>query len=140
MTNYTKRSSPRQTAWRSPLLLYLTVLAPLAMLMPNPAGAQTATYQTLYSFKGTPDGVDPRAAVVIGSNGELYGTTFEGGATSQGTVFVLAKPTGEPWKETVLFSFNGNDGQYPASPLVFGSAGALFGASVGGGGLSATGV
>src|SRR6202161_3341581 len=133
MTNYTNASCPRQIAWRWPLLLHLTLLAPLAMLMPNPAGAQTATYQTLYSFKGTPDGVDPRAAVIIGSNGSLYGTTFEGGATSQGTVFVLTKPTGEPWKETVLLSFNGDDGQYPESPLVFGSTGALYGTTVGGG-------
>ena len=82
MTNYTRVSSPRQTAWRAPLLLHLALLAPLAMLMPYPAGAQTATYQTLYSFKGTPDGTNPRAAVIIGSNGEIYGNTYEGEATS----------------------------------------------------------
>ena len=133
MTNYTKGLSQCTGRRGRPHLLQLTLLAPLAMFMLNPAVAQTATYQTLYSFQGSPDGVSPRASVVIGSNGSLYGTTFEGGATSQGTVFVLAKPTGEPWKETVLLSFNGDDGQYPEMPLVFGSTGALYGTTVGGG-------
>jgi uncharacterized repeat protein (TIGR03803 family) len=133
MTNYTKGLARCTGCRRRPYLLQLTLFAPLAMIILNPVVAQTATYQTLYSFKGTPDGVSPRAAVVIGSNGSLYGTTFEGGETSQGIVFVLAKPTGEPWKETVLLSFNGDDGQYPEMPLVFGSTGALYGTTVGGG-------
>jgi len=50
-----------------------------------------------------------------------------------GTVFVMTKPAGEPWKETVLHNFSGSDGQYPQSTLVFGSTGALLGATVGGG-------
>jgi uncharacterized repeat protein (TIGR03803 family) len=106
----------------------------------RPAVAQTPSYQTLYSFKGSPDGADPRAAVIIGRKGALYGTTFEGGASAHGTVFVLNKPAGEPWKESVLLGFNGSDGQYPESPLVFGSTGALYGTTTGGGGGSSTGV
>ena len=50
-----------------------------------------------------------------------------------GTVFELTKPTGEPWKEAVLYNFSGSEGQYPQSTLVFGRRGALFGATVGGG-------
>jgi len=109
------------------------------MFMPHPAAAQTAAYQTLYSFQGSPDGADPRAAVVIGKNGALYGTTYEGGASKAGTAFVLAKPTGEPWKETVLYSF-GSDGSYPQAPLVFGGTGALYGTLFQGGGDYSAGV
>jgi uncharacterized repeat protein (TIGR03803 family) len=63
----------------------------------------------------------------VGSTGVLYGTTKSGGASNLGTVFELTKPTGEPWKETVLHSFSGPDGQYPASTLTLSSAGALYG-------------
>src|ERR1700691_2877738 len=52
----------------------------------------------------------------------------------------LTKPAGEPWKEAVLHSFSGSDGQYPALALVFGSAGALYGVTVGGGCSGCTGV
>jgi len=116
------------------------ILAALAILMVHASAAQAQTYETLYSFRGSPDGADPRAAVIIGKNGALYGTTFEGGASAHGTVFVLNKTAGEPWKESVLLGFNGSDGQYPESPLVFGSTGALYGTTTGGGGFAATGV
>jgi uncharacterized repeat protein (TIGR03803 family) len=99
--------------------------------MPRPTAAQT--YETIYSFKGSPDGSDPMGGLVTAANGALFGTTFAGGTSGQGTVYDLtyAKATG--WKETVLHSFSGPDGQYPESPLVFGSTGALYGATVGGG-------
>ncbi len=131
MTNYAKASSPSWAACRRPWLLRVSVLAALAMFMPHPVAAQTTAYQTLYSFQGSPDGADPTAAVIIGKNGALYGTTYEGGASKVGTAFVLAKPTGEPWKETVLYSF-GSDGSYPRAPLVFGRTGALYGTLIGG--------
>jgi hypothetical protein len=62
MTNYTKASSPSRAACRRPRLLHVSLLATVAMFMPHSAGAQTAGYQTLYSFPGSPDGADPRAA------------------------------------------------------------------------------
>ena len=75
MTNYAKASSPSWAACRRPWLLRVSVLAALAMFMPHPVAAQTTAYQTLYSFQGSPDGADPTAAVIIGKNGALYGTT-----------------------------------------------------------------
>ena len=109
------------------------ILAALATLMPHASDAQSATYETLYSFQGSPDGADPRGALVIGTNGALYGTTFAGGAPVDGTVFALTMAPADPWKETVLHSFNGSDGQYPQSALVYGNEGALYGATVRGG-------
>ena len=44
------------------------------------------TLNTLVNFDGT-DGVYPYAGVVMDSNGDLFGTTFEGGANSDGTVY-----------------------------------------------------
>jgi uncharacterized repeat protein (TIGR03803 family) len=109
------------------------VLVALAILTPRPSAAQAPTYETLYSFKGSPDGADPRGTVTIGASGALFGTTFEGGASVHGTVFALTKAAGQLWKETVVHSFTGADGQYPESALVFGGNGVLYGVAVGGG-------
>ena len=59
----------------------------------------------------------------------LYATTTYGGQSGQGTVFSLTPPTasGDPWTETVLYSFSGRDGESPSGVLVFGANGALFG-------------
>jgi len=107
----------------------VTLLLPaaLAILMPGIAAAQATAYETIYSFHGAPDGSQPEGALVIDSDGVLYGTTYSGGASNLGTVFELTKPTGEPWKETVLHSFSGSDGQFPASTLTLSSEGALYG-------------
>jgi hypothetical protein len=80
----------------------------------------------------------PEGALVIAPNGVLYGTTQGGGAYGLGSVFELTKPTGQPWKETVLHSFSGSDGQYPESTLVFGSSGVLYGTTLGGNGVAGT--
>jgi uncharacterized repeat protein (TIGR03803 family) len=48
---------------------------------------------TLYSF-GTAqsDGRDPSGNVILGLNGNLYGTTSEGGNANGGTVFAMTLP------------------------------------------------
>jgi uncharacterized repeat protein (TIGR03803 family) len=101
--------------------------------MQHPAAAQSPRYETLYSFKGSPDGANPKGALLIGKSGELYGTTFAGGASVLGTVFVLTPAAGQPWKETILHNFTGADGQYPQSALTHGNSGEFYGVTVGGG-------
>jgi uncharacterized repeat protein (TIGR03803 family) len=128
VANYDENST------RGRQLFRLLLLAALALLIPRAATAQATAYYTLYSFKGDPDGAQPRGGVVIGKAGALYGTTFIGGTSGLGTIFELTPTTGVPWKETVLHNFNGADGEYPASALVFGGTGALYGATGGGGG------
>jgi uncharacterized repeat protein (TIGR03803 family) len=95
--------------------------------MPRSGAGQATAYETLHSFQGSPDGAGPKGALVIGKSGALYGTTEAGGASTLGTVFELTKPTGEPWKETVILSFNGSDGQRPESTLTASTTGALYG-------------
>jgi uncharacterized repeat protein (TIGR03803 family) len=84
--------------------------------MPQVVAAQTPTYETLYSFQGHPDGAVPEGALVIGSNGVLYGATQGGGAYGLGSVFELTKPAGEPWKETSSTASVGSTDNTPNPP------------------------
>lgn len=102
-------------------------------LTPPAATGGTWTETLLYSFSGS-DGAAPRAALLIGGNGDLYGTASEGG--TYGTAFELAPPAAARgvWTYTLLHNFQGGaDGDYPASGLVFGLDGALYGTTSAGG-------
>ena len=98
---------------------------------------------TLYSFSG-PDGANPEARVIIGPDGNLYGTTVTGGAYGQGTVFKLTPPAticravSCPWSEEVLYSFQGvDDGEQPQNAdLMFDSRGNIYGTTPYGGGTN----
>ncbi len=84
-------------------------------------------FSLLRSFAGSPsDGAEPRAALVLDAGGNLYGTTFLGGAASGGTVFRL-RTDGTGY--TVLRSLSGGatDGGNPPGSLVLDGAGGLFG-------------
>jgi uncharacterized repeat protein (TIGR03803 family) len=89
----------------------------------------------LYSFTGQPDGENPFAGVIRDTAGNLYGTTYVGGASGYGVVFKL-EPSG---KERVLHSFAGppTDGAYPAAVLVADAAGNLYGTTTAGGSSNA---
>jgi uncharacterized repeat protein (TIGR03803 family) len=92
----------------------------------------TGTETVLHSFAndGT-DGFSPYAGLAIDTKGNLYGTTYFGGASGFGTVFKLT-PTGT---ETVLHSFanNGTDGFDPYAGLALDKAGILYGTTLEGG-------
>jgi uncharacterized repeat protein (TIGR03803 family) len=102
----------------------------LCATMPIALTAQTLT--TLHSFNGT-DGAGPQTVLVQTTNGELYGTTLQGGANGYGTVFKIT-PSGTL---TTLYSFcsqNGcADGQNPWAGLVQATNGDLYGTTQGGG-------
>jgi uncharacterized repeat protein (TIGR03803 family) len=93
----------------------------------------TGKETTLYSFSGVPDGENPLYEnLVMDAKGNLYGTTYGGGVSNQGTVFKINVATGV---EEVLYSFaGGTDGALPYSGLVFDRAGNLYGATSNGGG------
>jgi len=95
----------------------------------------TWTENILYSFcrvNGCPDGGGPYAALIFDEDGNLYGTTSEGGPYNLGAVFRLAPENGT-WTETVLHGFDRKDGAYPAVGLIFDAAGNLYGTTARGG-------
>ena len=107
----------------------LMVLLSVMMFVTQCAHSQTLT--VLHSFGG-PDGEYPVAALTLDQAGNLYGTTFLGGSRNLGTVFRLMHRS-SGWVFGSLYSFQGPDGANPASPLIFGRGGALYGtASYGG--------
>ena len=89
----------------------------------------TGALTTLYSFSGSSDGSEPSATLVLGSDGNLYGTTYEGGTYARGTIF-KATSSGAL---TTLYSFTGfRDGGYP-NGLMQASDGNFYGTASSGG-------
>ena len=91
----------------------------------------------LHSFTGNtngPDGTLPSGGLVIDAQGNLYGTTQQGGnSRNAGTVFKLSKDGAE----TILYSFcqktNCVDGDDPHTKLIIDNQGALYGTTSAGG-------
>ena len=114
------------------------ILAPDSVfrLTPPSTVASKWTETSLYSFTRSTRGARPEATVIRDANGNLFGTTWTGGAEDDGTVFELSPPaTGKKnWTERVLHSFaGGNDGANPHAPLIEDRAGNLYGTTVYGG-------
>ena len=92
----------------------------------NPAGEETV----LYAFPGAPEGSFPAAGVLRDPAGNLYGTTFEGGAHDAGVVYKVDAAG----QETVLYSFTGGaDGGNPDAGVTRDAAGNLYGTTLRGG-------
>jgi uncharacterized repeat protein (TIGR03803 family) len=96
----------------------------------------------LHSFptpgsNGNLDGSYPMSDLIIDGSGNLYGTTYRGGAIpiDRGTVFELAAPLFAAMGDIVLFSFpeDGSGGQYPLAGLIIDGSGDLYGTTSGGG-------
>ena len=83
----------------------------------------------LHSFGASGDGSQPYCTLTLDTTGNLYGTTYYGGAHSYGTVFELT-PSGT---EKILWSFrNGTDGANPIAGVVMYN-GNLYGTTENGG-------
>lgn len=99
----------------------------------SPRGAKSK-FTTLYTFHGAPDAGSPYGGLIEDTIGNLYGTSYYGGAHGQGAVFELM-PKGTMYAERVLYSFKGgNDGSQSTSTLAFGKNGMLYGTTSAGGG------
>ena len=88
----------------------------------------------LYDFTGTPDAANPYGGLIFDKAGNLYGTTYFGGAAGMGAVYELTPQANGTWQENVLYNFQGGtDGSFPTSTLVFNATGALYGTTSTGG-------
>jgi uncharacterized repeat protein (TIGR03803 family) len=85
----------------------------------NKAGKETV----LYHFDKPQQGQFPQSAVTLGKAGTLYGTTVQGGAYGNGTVFRVSKRG----VGTVLYSFSWPDGVNPFAGVILDSKGNLYG-------------
>jgi uncharacterized repeat protein (TIGR03803 family) len=84
----------------------------------------------IYTFPQGPDGGNPYGGLIVSGQGGLFGTTFDGGAAGQGSVFKIDGAS----QETVLYTFQGgSDGANPYSGLISDTAGNLYGTTVNGG-------
>jgi uncharacterized repeat protein (TIGR03803 family) len=90
----------------------------------------THSITVIATFSGEHGGNEPDGQLFMESSGNLYGTTADGGANGDGTVFEVAKYSGTA---TILASFNGTDGTAPQGGVIMDSVGDLFGAATGGG-------
>jgi uncharacterized repeat protein (TIGR03803 family) len=105
-----------------------TALALTSCLLAFGASAKAQTLTTLFSFDST-DGSVPVTGLVQGTDGNFYGTTLNGGANGDGTVFkITASGT-----LTTLHSFDGTDGEQPYAALIQATDGNLYGTTDGGG-------
>jgi uncharacterized repeat protein (TIGR03803 family) len=114
-------------------------------LTPPAAPGAAWSYNILYNFQGSGDGITP-GSLAIGTGGVLYGTTEVSAASSNpgnGGVFSLTPPAspGGTWSFAVLWQFAGapTDGAFPSGTLAIGAGGVLYGTTTNGGEYSVFG-
>ena len=100
-------------------------------LSPNSNGSWSEAI--LHSFGcNAGDGLAPNASVTLDAAGNIYGTTEFGGSGTTcgtsgcGTIYELVKASA--WAETLIYFFpGGNGGGFPLGPVIFDTAGHLYG-------------
>jgi uncharacterized repeat protein (TIGR03803 family) len=100
----------------------------------TPGKSAPATYAALYTFCSAgdcPNGIGPKGGLMQASDGKLYGTTWEGGATGEGVAYTVSTSG----SESAIYSFQNNltDGYAPEGTFVQGYDGSLYMATYDGG-------
>ena len=93
--------------------------------------SSSGTYTLLHNFAGgTTDGSLPISGLTLGTNGNFYGTTGNGGTDNAGTLFEITSAG----KVTLLYSFCSTscaDGFSPTTPMVLHTDGKFYGNTAG---------
>jgi uncharacterized repeat protein (TIGR03803 family) len=109
----------------------------------TPAGVLT----TLYEFQGLADGYSPGAGLTLGSDGNIYGSTTEGGLFPSACIFQASQPSSgcgtlfsinPAGGFATVYQFSGPDGIEPQAALTVGSDGNLYGSTRQGGACTAS--
>ena len=88
------------------------------------------SYSITTRFFNRTNGAAPVAGVILDALGDLYGTTSEGGASGDGTLWEILHGSNTI---TTLVSFNGTNGTGPVGRVTLDGAGNLYGATGSGG-------
>lgn len=105
-----------------PLLLII-----VSLIVAAPRFGQAQTEAVLYSFTGGADGSRPNSTLTVDAQGDLYGTTSQGGTYGYGTVFELTSAGAEK----VLFSFKHGASSFPAGGVIADAKGNFYGVTAG---------
>jgi uncharacterized repeat protein (TIGR03803 family) len=89
----------------------------------------TKTITSLFVFNGA-NGKTPYAGLIVGDDGRLYGTTYAGGSSGNGTVFAFDIARRQL---TTLHHFSGANGSHPYGALFEAKDGRLYGTTYLGG-------
>jgi len=85
---------------------------------------------TLHVFSGNSDGGNPQSDLVQGNDGNLYGTTLQGGINDSGVIYQVSSDG----SFTALYKFTGGvDGKSPFAGLLRGYDGGFYGTTMYGG-------
>lgn len=91
----------------------------------------------IHSFTGNTDGAAPfmfETALTLDGRGNIYGSTYQGGAAGAGIVFKLNPQASGTWTEKILYTFKGGaDGSEPATGVIFDKSGNVYGTTWKGG-------
>ena len=85
----------------------------------------------LHGFNDTPDGDMPNGGLVLGSDGNFYGTTEYGGTSHLGTAYRISQDG--TYEE--LVSFDNSNGAQPFGQMIQATDGNFYGTTVSGGSL-----
>ena len=91
-----------------------------------------SNHRVLHNFIGGGEIVNPYAALLEGSDGGLYATSWAGGSADAGTVFKVDRD-GSGYGVLHSFASEESDGANPHAGLIEGSDGAVYGTTVQGG-------
>ena len=109
--------------------LYGSFTTTIFELSPNGDGGWTPT--VIHTF---PKNFQANSPLVLDQAGNLYGTTFYGGANGAGMVYRLSLGKTGAWTLATLHAFgSAGDGSYSAGGIVFDAVGNLYGTTVLGG-------
>ncbi len=104
----------------------------VALLVCSAVAVSTAqTLKSVVNFDGAVHGANPHSSLILGTDGNFYGTTYYGGGSNYGTVFKVT-PGGTL---TTLHSFINGDGARPYSGLFLATDGNFYGTTSLGGTL-----